>query len=289
MDIDQLRYFTVIAKYENMSRASLELNLPQPSLSMSLKRLEASLGVKLFSRENGRLKLNPYGETFFRHCNVILDEYKKALKDIEKLQRESSSQITVGVADWGFPLYVFANFINTHPDIKIDSAIVSSMKSDDFYDYHCDFLISPLPADYKHAVFTVLRKEEIYLTCSPRHPFSEKRSIRLYELNDTRLLIAGSNSHFGGFIRKLLSDAGVKPKETEACVAGYLKRLLNTSDCLAMTVPGMESYMVGDEDIVRTPFDPPIYRYSGLFYDENILNNKNAKLFYEHLTQYFSI
>ena len=53
MELLQLRYFDVIARCENISRAAEELHVSQPSLSGSLLRLEKELGFPLFDRRGG--------------------------------------------------------------------------------------------------------------------------------------------------------------------------------------------------------------------------------------------
>ena len=50
MNIQHLRYFEVIARYEKLSRASQELMVSQPSLSGMLRQLEDELGTPLFDR-----------------------------------------------------------------------------------------------------------------------------------------------------------------------------------------------------------------------------------------------
>ena len=50
MDVSALKYFIVAAQTEHMSRAAEKLNITQPSLSASIKRLEADIGFQLFDR-----------------------------------------------------------------------------------------------------------------------------------------------------------------------------------------------------------------------------------------------
>lgn len=48
MDIQQLIYFTTVAKTGNYSAASRQLYISQPALSKSIKKLESELNTHLF-------------------------------------------------------------------------------------------------------------------------------------------------------------------------------------------------------------------------------------------------
>ena len=72
MEFLQLRYFDVIARCENISRAAEELHVSQPSLSGSLLRLEKELGFPLFDRRGRRLHLNDQGRLFWEKTRQIL-------------------------------------------------------------------------------------------------------------------------------------------------------------------------------------------------------------------------
>ena len=45
MEIQKLRYFQTIAKYEHITKAAEELHISQPSLSQAMHLLEEELGV----------------------------------------------------------------------------------------------------------------------------------------------------------------------------------------------------------------------------------------------------
>lgn len=47
MELNQLKYFSVVAELENMSMAAHKLHVSQPSLSMTIGRLEDDLGIPL--------------------------------------------------------------------------------------------------------------------------------------------------------------------------------------------------------------------------------------------------
>lgn len=50
LDLRVLRYFLMVAKEQNFTRAAKMLNITQPTLSRQLADLEEKLGVQLFNR-----------------------------------------------------------------------------------------------------------------------------------------------------------------------------------------------------------------------------------------------
>ncbi len=51
MELRILKYFLMVAKEENITKAAKSLYITQPTLSRQLAQLEEELGVKLFTRK----------------------------------------------------------------------------------------------------------------------------------------------------------------------------------------------------------------------------------------------
>lgn len=62
MELQQLKYFLDIAQTQNMTASSKRLNVAQPALSHSMKKLESELGVRLFDRVGRNIRLSREGE-----------------------------------------------------------------------------------------------------------------------------------------------------------------------------------------------------------------------------------
>lgn len=65
MEIRVLRYFIAVAN-EDISSASKQLHLSQPTLSRQLKDLETELGAILFERGNRKITLTDEGKYLFK-------------------------------------------------------------------------------------------------------------------------------------------------------------------------------------------------------------------------------
>ena len=84
MDIRVLNYFLMVAREENITRASQLLHITQPTLSRQLMQLEEELGVKLFQRSNHSIYLTNDGLLFRRRAQEIVNLADKA--DVYKRQ-----------------------------------------------------------------------------------------------------------------------------------------------------------------------------------------------------------
>jgi len=95
MDILQLQYFQTIARLENMTKAAELLYVAQPNLSVSIRRLEEDLGVALFERRKGKIRLTTTGRQFLAYVDDILEELDKAVASARDAGRHADEQVRV--------------------------------------------------------------------------------------------------------------------------------------------------------------------------------------------------
>lgn len=95
MELNQIKQFRVIARTENISMASEELFIAQPSLSQTLKRLESELGTPLFDRKGRRIVLNEAGRIFLKYCDEIVLALDSAAKEINEYIGSAKSEINI--------------------------------------------------------------------------------------------------------------------------------------------------------------------------------------------------
>ncbi|MGT9857871.1 LysR family transcriptional regulator, partial [Citrobacter freundii complex sp. 2025EL-00205] len=85
LDIRLLRYFSVVAEENNMSRAAQRLFMSQPPLSRHIRQLEERLGVTLFVRHTRGLTLTEDGQRVLEMVRPLLDLQDKTYTALNQL------------------------------------------------------------------------------------------------------------------------------------------------------------------------------------------------------------
>ena len=97
MNIFQLRYFVSVAQLENISKAADLLHLSQSSLSKSIAKLEAELGMPLFQRSGKHIVLNEQGRRFWEFSSMVLRELEFTIDDMNLLANGFGNKLKVGL------------------------------------------------------------------------------------------------------------------------------------------------------------------------------------------------
>lgn len=100
MELRVLRYFQMVAREENITRAAQLLHVTQPTLSRQLMQLEDELGTKLFKRKNHSIFLTEDGMRLKKRCKDILELADQIDREFTGKQDGGiSGKITIGSAE----------------------------------------------------------------------------------------------------------------------------------------------------------------------------------------------
>lgn len=96
MEIRVLRYFLMVAREENITKAAELLHITQPTLSRQLMQLEEELGKKLFQRTNHSIRLTEDGMLLRRRAQEIVQLADKTEMEFKTGEEELSGSIVIG-------------------------------------------------------------------------------------------------------------------------------------------------------------------------------------------------
>ena len=96
MEIRVLKYFLLVAREENITKAANLLHLTQPTLSRQLMQLEEELGVQLFRRSKHHIILTEEGMLLRRRAEEIVALADKTKDDLQHREEQLTGTIAVG-------------------------------------------------------------------------------------------------------------------------------------------------------------------------------------------------
>ncbi|MEU9127345.1 LysR family transcriptional regulator [Kitasatospora sp. NPDC048540] len=182
----QLAQFAAVARLEHVTQAAQLLDMPQPTLSRAVARLEAELGVDLLARQGRAVRLTRAGR-------LLLGSVERALAELERGAEAARAEAdpTAGRVAFGF-LHTMGTdavpallrgFRAGHPGVRFQLAqdYVAAML-DRLRAGELDLcLVSPIP-DSPDLVARQLDEQRLYLAVPADHRLAGRRRIRLGEV-----------------------------------------------------------------------------------------------------------
>ncbi|MFM2479803.1 LysR family transcriptional regulator [Celerinatantimonas sp. YJH-8] len=97
MELRQLRHFVSVVEQGSISGAARTLNLAQPAISSSIKKLEYDLKMPLFNRRDRGIELTQAGLEFLPHARQILNQARDAKLAMESLEGLNQGHVDIAV------------------------------------------------------------------------------------------------------------------------------------------------------------------------------------------------
>lgn len=91
MNMEYLKYFSVLAKVQHYGRAAQILNISQPGLSHAMKSLEEEFGVVLFQKEGRNVGLSIYGREVLQEVDRILENVANMEQKLHDFRMQQKS------------------------------------------------------------------------------------------------------------------------------------------------------------------------------------------------------
>ncbi|MPS29989.1 MAG: LysR family transcriptional regulator [Alcaligenaceae bacterium] len=95
-DIRQLNAFLSVVQHGTLGRAAQTLNITQPALSRTIRRLEDQVGAPLFERYATGMMLTSFGQALLPHATLLQRQAEQATEEINALRGLSRGTIRVG-------------------------------------------------------------------------------------------------------------------------------------------------------------------------------------------------
>jgi len=122
VDIQKIETFLCAAENASLTEAAKQLHLTQPAVSHQIKLLEQELGVKLFVRGGGRLKLTEAGELLLPWARRLVHDMNELKEMMSSAQNVCAGELRIMcstcIGKYLLP-QLAARFCRRYPNIKV--------------------------------------------------------------------------------------------------------------------------------------------------------------------------
>lgn len=291
MDLRVLKYFLMVVKEGNISRAAQILHITQPTLSRQLMNLEKELGTKLFLRGKRAITLTEDGAIFYQRAHEIVELTDKIEEEFSRNGKEIEGTITIGCVETNgskdladFITYFHSKYPKVSFNlISADSEQILHKLDQGIVDIGC--LVEPV--DYGNYETLRLPSEDRWgIISADEGEMSDRSSITIEELS-TRPLSLPQRDHLYSEVLNWFKDKDEINILAKHALLSNTIYLVKSGMLSAVTLEGAIGYK-GIDGIKFIPIAPEIKTSSILAWKKNKLWSSATSYFLEEAQKYFS-
>ncbi len=213
----QLQIFESVSRLLNFSRASEELHLTQPAVSMQIKQLEDIIGIPLFEQMGKRIFLTQAGEELYQHARIIARQMKDAQEAIESLREGVSGRLDIAIISTAkyFAPTLLTRFCEMHPAVQLKlsvsnrEGIVHQLMHNEV-----DLVIMGQPPEELGVVMEPFARNAHVIVAKPDHALVGLKHLTLERVAEEPFLLREKGSGTRQLLERFLASHGlsVKPR-----------------------------------------------------------------------------
>ena len=210
-----LRGFYFVAERGGVTQAAMVMGREQPTITRQIQCLEKELGVTLFDRSSGKMKLTPEGKLLLEEAISLFEHVKEIRSEFRNPRQQYQERIVVATSHaiiYSFlPKYIL-DFRRSYPHVQfhllggVYETVFEKLDSGE-----ADFGIAfadPIP---KGVISFDLFQTGQKLITSRKHPFFRGKSPTLKQIAQIPLILFSLTGSVEPFIEKRFSRERLKP------------------------------------------------------------------------------
>ena len=193
MNLQYLRYFQVLSKWEHFTKAAEELGIAQSSLSHAVHSLENELGVYLFEKQGRNVVLTPEGKCFSEYAKRALELLDEGIEKTRNMCSEAEP-VKIGYVSAIHQWLMDRISSNCHKEIyrKLRFSLGSGQTRillEDLQKKKYDLIFCTDPVKHKDYISVPVVKHKIVLIVPENHFLAKRDSVAPSELKDVPLIL----------------------------------------------------------------------------------------------------
>jgi DNA-binding transcriptional LysR family regulator len=207
-----IRYFDAVRKAGSIREAARRLNVASSAVNRQILKLEAEIGMPLFERLPGGLKLSSAGEVLTRHVAIVLRDADRARSELAALKGANTGRVEVvaveGLSSDFLPSVIGA-MLADHSRVRVkvttagSFAIPSAIINGDA-DLGIAFSLPRNPELHQLAV----GRFRLGAVVTPNHPLAERKHVRIADCADYPLVMSDAQLSIRSLLHPTIVHSG---------------------------------------------------------------------------------
>jgi LysR family hydrogen peroxide-inducible transcriptional activator len=270
MTLTELRYVVAVAREKHFGRAAEACFVSQPTLSVSIKKLEEELDVRIFERGASEVSVTPIGAEIVRQAQAVIEQAAEIRETAKRRKDPLTGPLSLGVIYTIGP-YLLPDLVRQAIDRvpqmplmlqeNFTAKLLELLRAGEL---DCAIMAEPFP-DTGLAIAPLY--DEPFMAAVPKsHALAERTSISADELKQEKMLLLGTGHCFRDHVLEVCpeyaqfsppGDAGGIRKTFEGSSLETIKYMVASG----MGVTVVPQLSVPDEEqahIRYVPFNKPV-------------------------------
>lgn len=167
MNTKQLEYVLVLADKGSFARAADTLGISQPSLSQYVKKIEKQVGMELFDRTGGEVRLTDAGRVYVEAGKKILDLEHQMQNQFSDIALHKTGSVIVGTSPYRSAAMmprIVKEYQSIHPGMHVIVEEMTSLELTAAAEHgKFDLCLTLLPVDERIFTWEKVAEEELIL------------------------------------------------------------------------------------------------------------------------------
>jgi len=209
LTLRDLHILSSVARWGSMAKAASHLSTTQSVVSDAIANLESALGVRLLDRSAKGVEPTVYAKTLLKRTDVVFDELRAGVKDIEALASSTSGEVRIACPEFlagGLIPDAVDGFSRLYPDIvcRVTDVDSTTLEFRQLQERSADLMVARVPASFSDDDLSVeiLFDDPHVIVVGADSPWAGRRSVTLADLAGEPWIIPASL-----IVRDILAEA----------------------------------------------------------------------------------
>lgn len=237
LNINQLRAFYYVARTGSISKAAQELMVTPPAITMQVKQLEETVGIRLLVRQGNAMVPTRAGEEVYKKAERIFQEIRETESLLEDMSRSKRGELRIACPEMpGIRVpRLIAEFKKAYPGINIiveqgvDADIVRSVE-----DRKNELVVLWHRPHTVRLKARAIGKEKLVLIAATSSSWVRGDEISVRDLSEIPLVLKGEGSASRAVVIEYLRKFKVNPQiASESSNVAVIKEIVRQDNAVA--------------------------------------------------------